>query len=85
MPYTTMKHCERDLLALMAPFRSSEEQDAERQTEARALLACVGDILESGQDELISTRSANLPGIHVCCFERRKASKLQSATRHVAD
>jgi len=54
MPDTTMKHCERDLLALMTPFKSSEDQDMERQTEARALLAFVGDILESSQGELIS-------------------------------
>ena len=54
MPDTTMKHCERDLFTLMAPFRSSEERDVERHTEARALLAYVVDILESGQRELIS-------------------------------
>ena len=54
MPESTMKHHERDLLALMKPFGTSEGKDGDLCAEAQALLAFVDRALASGQGELIS-------------------------------
>ena len=54
MSESTMKNHERDLLALMKPFGTSEGKDGKLCGEAQTLLAFVDSVLESGHGELIS-------------------------------
>lgn len=57
MPDTTTKTFEPELLSLMEPFRTAEEDDESLRIEAHSLLDLVGEILESGQEGQIEAQT----------------------------